>query len=95
MSTSTVNGFKMPDSACSQQAGSREKGPGIRHEEYPRAGDETWPACKPLPDDLPPVKAFNFAWLPDILRLWLADIAERMQCPRTLPSSPPSLRSEH
>jgi putative DNA primase/helicase len=42
---------------------------------------ETWPEPQPLNDDLPPVPAFDPAFLPDALRPWVADIAERMQCP--------------
>jgi putative DNA primase/helicase len=48
--------------------------------------DAEWPEPKPLPDDLPAVPAFNFACLPDTLRPWLEDIAERMQCPPDFPS---------
>lgn len=35
----------------------------------------------PLPDELAPVAPFDFALLPDALRPWAQDIAERMQCP--------------
>jgi len=42
---------------------------------------DTWPVPTSLPDALPPVMAFNYALLPDSLRPWVADIAERMQCP--------------
>lgn len=45
-----------------------------------------WPAPAPLPEDLPPVPAFNFDCLPSSLRPWLADIAERMQCPPDFPA---------
>lgn len=40
-----------------------------------------WPEPSPLPDALPPVQAFSYSLLPDALRPWVADIAERMQCP--------------
>lgn len=40
-----------------------------------------WPEPTPLPNALPPVQAFSFNLLPDALRPWVADIAERMQCP--------------
>lgn len=42
---------------------------------------DLWPEPTPLPDALPPVQAFSFNLLPDALRPWVADIAERMQCP--------------
>jgi hypothetical protein len=40
-----------------------------------------WPDPKPIRDELPPVPAFDPAFLPDTLAPWIADIAERMQCP--------------
>lgn len=39
-----------------------------------------WPEPKPLLGELPPVPAFDQAFLPDALRPWVSDIAERMQC---------------
>ncbi len=41
----------------------------------------TWPDPVPLPDGLPPVQAFDAELLPEALRCWVTDIAERMQCP--------------
>jgi putative DNA primase/helicase len=41
----------------------------------------TWPDPVPLPDALPPVPAFDAELLPEALRGWIVDIAERMQCP--------------
>lgn len=41
----------------------------------------TWPEPLPLPCDLPPVPAFPSELLPDALRPWVSDIAERIQCP--------------
>ncbi|MDX9965168.1 DUF3987 domain-containing protein [Desulfobacter postgatei] len=35
----------------------------------------------PLPDDLPPVQLFDYDLLPEMLRPWIQDISERMQCP--------------
>lgn len=42
---------------------------------------KTWSQPQPLPDNKPPVPAFPPQLLPDDLRLWVVDIAERMQCP--------------
>lgn len=35
----------------------------------------------PLPDSLSPVDQFDMEMLPESLRPWISDIAERMQCP--------------
>lgn len=40
-----------------------------------------WELPTPLPNPLPPVDAFVADLLPDCLRAWVQDIAERMQCP--------------
>ena len=45
-----------------------------------------WPTPSPLPGDLPPVVPFNLALLPEAFQLWIADIAERMQCPPDFPA---------
>lgn len=46
------------------------------------ADDQTeWLEPEPLPVSLPAVPAFSHALLPEALRGWVADIAERMQCP--------------
>ena len=53
----------------------------------PALGDpRTWPAAswpdpQPLPEGLAPVAAFDYAMLPDRLRPWVQDVADRMQCP--------------
>jgi putative DNA primase/helicase len=39
-----------------------------------------------LPEVLPPVKAFDAALLPDSLRPWIKDIAERVQCAPEFPA---------
>ena len=59
-----------------------------RYEDIPRivesAADkfgERWPDPQPLPNVLPPVMAFDPAMLPQPLRPWAMDIADRMQCP--------------
>ena len=46
-----------------------------------QAAVEAWPEPVPLPAALPPVAPFDFELLPHELRGWVADIAERMQCP--------------
>ena len=45
-----------------------------------------WPDPEPLPNALPPVPAFDLAMLPDSLRPWIRDIAERVQCPPDFPA---------
>ena len=42
---------------------------------------EEWPEPLPLPDNLPSVKALESEMIPDPLRVWLMDIADRMQIP--------------
>lgn len=46
-----------------------------------------WPDPEPLPDARPAVLAFDDALLPDVLRPWVLDIAERMQCPPDYPAA--------
>jgi putative DNA primase/helicase len=48
------------------------------------AGD--WPEPRPLPSELPPVLAFDYNLLPEALRPWIQDIAERTQCPPDFPA---------
>jgi len=50
------------------------------------AGGDTWPEPMPLPDALPPVAPFDAELLPEALRGWVMDIAERMQCPPDFPA---------
>ncbi len=45
-----------------------------------------WPDPVPLPDALPPVAPFDPELLPEALRGWVMDIAERMQCPPDFPA---------
>ncbi len=51
------------------------EGPGLG------ASVASWPAIMPLPDARLSVPAFNPALLPEALRPWIEDIAERLQCP--------------
>lgn len=47
-----------------------------------------WHEPKPLSDGLSPVPAFEPDYLPAAIRPWVADIAERMQCPLDFVSTP-------
>ena len=42
---------------------------------------ERWPEPQPIPSMLLPVEPFEPSLLPDALREWVSDIADRMQCP--------------
>ena len=44
-----------------------------------------WREPEPLPELLPAVPEFSESQLPDALRAWVMDIAERMQCPPDFP----------
>jgi hypothetical protein len=61
-----------------------------RVEAHTRGADtpasDSWPDPMPLPDALPPVAPFDFDLLPNSLRLWIEDIAERVQCPPDFPA---------
>jgi hypothetical protein len=50
------------------------------------AADEL-PMPQPLPSSLRPVMTFDDTWMPESLRPWLADLAERMQCPPDFPAA--------
>jgi putative DNA primase/helicase len=45
-----------------------------------------WPDPLPLPSGLPPVMPFDFDLLPEALRPWIADVANRVQCPPDFPA---------
>lgn len=45
-----------------------------------------WPEPRPLPDLLPPVAPFDAAMLPDAVRPFVEDVAERMQAPIDFPA---------
>jgi len=47
---------------------------------------DAWDTPQPLPDALPPVAPFDAELLPQALRGWIVDIAERMQCPLDFPA---------
>lgn len=48
-------------------------------------GETPWPAPLPLPK-LPPVPTFDLALLPEAIRPWIADVAERLQVPPDMPA---------
>lgn len=48
--------------------------------------DTDWPEPQPMPEGLPSVAPFDEALLPSILRPWIMDIAERIQCPPDFPA---------
>lgn len=48
--------------------------------------DIAWCDPEALPDELPPVDAFDLDLLPHVLRPLVKDIAERMQCPPDFPA---------
>ncbi len=54
--------------------------------DFGEVDESGWPDPIPLPDDLPPVPAFNLDLLPEALRPWVADIAERMQISPDIPA---------
>jgi len=50
------------------------------------ASKKTWQDILPLPSGLAPVNAFDAELLPEALRGFVTDIAERMQCPPDFPA---------
>ena len=50
------------------------------------AAVDDWPDPMPIPSTLLPVAPFDFDLLPESLRPWIHDIAERMQCPPDFPA---------
>ena len=50
------------------------------------AGQSPWPEPAPLPEGLPPVEPLDNELLPPVLHRFVADIAERMQCPPDFPA---------
>lgn len=49
--------------------------------EQARAAAIHWPDVRPLPSDMPSVLPFESSLLPPILRAFVDDVAERLQCP--------------
>jgi len=40
-----------------------------------------WPMPKPLPNGLVSVESFELDFMPEALRPWTEDVANRLQCP--------------
>jgi hypothetical protein len=59
----------------------------IHEPEPPPPAEAELPIPQALPSSLAPVMAFDDAWMPETLRPWLVDIAERMQCPADFPAA--------
>ena len=51
-----------------------------------KAAPDAWPEIQPIPETLYPVEPFDVALLPESLRGWIDDGAERMQCPPDFPA---------
>jgi Protein of unknown function (DUF3987) len=54
---------------------------GARDGATPALMAREWPEPKPVPDGLAPIAPFDSAFLPQSIAPWVADIADRMQCP--------------
>lgn len=56
------------------------------HHVHETLAQEPWPVPQPLPDNLRPVPTLPEGLLPEALRPWLVDIAERLQVPLEFPA---------
>lgn len=54
-------------------------------DDAPKGQSDSWPDPEPVPG-LPDVTPFSYEFLPPVLRGYVADIAERMQCPPDYPA---------
>lgn len=72
-------------SACLRQASSPDVDLDVPNTASAATQDK-WPTPLPVPTTLLPVEPFEMALLPNALRGWVADIAERMQCPPDFPA---------
>jgi putative DNA primase/helicase len=61
--------------------GARQHDDAGRQSSHSETTEVAWPDPCPLPETLLPVAPFNFSLLPEKLRPWGTDVAERMQCP--------------
>lgn len=57
-----------------------------KFEKSTQSGIRQWPQPSPLPGGLLPVPVLAEAMIPEPLKPWLCDIAERMQCPLEFPT---------
>ncbi len=79
-----ARGVEAKGADAEQRSHSRERKPGNGAGEQAHGGDEEplkWSEPKALPAGLLPVPPFNLDFLPKSIAPWVADIAERMQCP--------------
>ena len=53
----------------------------MTHKTASQLRDDSWPQPKALPLGLPQVERFDYDQLPGVLREWVRDISERLQCP--------------
>lgn len=62
----------------------------VPYEQTSRANEsdplDQWSDPQPLPGELPPVLPFGSELLPEALRPWIQDIADRVQCPPDFPA---------
>jgi Protein of unknown function (DUF3987) len=49
-------------------------------------GEVEWPEPQEIPSELPTVPSLQAEMIPDQFRIWLCDIADRMQCPLEFPT---------
>lgn len=54
---------------------------GIDIQKFKKTSLKEWPAIEKLRADLPPVKEFDYALLPEPFQLWVKDVVKRCQCP--------------
>jgi Protein of unknown function (DUF3987) len=53
----------------------------MQREQQDEHPERDWPKPKPLPSGLAPVEPFNLDFMPVALKPWIADVADRLQCP--------------
>jgi Protein of unknown function (DUF3987) len=53
----------------------------MQREQQDEHQERDWPKPKPLPNGLARVEPFNLDFMPVALKPWIADVADRLQCP--------------